>query len=161
MTETTVKLWSFGALESWSRGARALALTAAAIAFASCNITLFAPQGSGIVLTPSATTMAADGSITITATVTENARQASTTTTTPGQNQQTSTFVGPFVHNGTVVDFTTTIGRIDPVESFTQDGKVTVTLSGDGTTTGTATVTASSGTITKTLTITISAPGGS
>lgn len=131
----------------------------AAASSGGCNITLFAPQGSGIVLTPSATTMTPDGSITILATVTENARQASTITTTPGQNQQTSTYVGPLVHNGTVVDFTTTIGTIDPVESFTRDGKVTVTLSGDGQT-GTATVTASSGTITKTLTITIAAPGG-
>jgi len=150
---------SLGAVESWSRGAAGLALTAAGIVFASCNITLFAPQGSGIVLTPSATSMTSDGSITITATVTENARQASTTTTTPGQTQQTSTYVGPFVHNGTVVDFTTTLGRIDPAESFTQDGKVTVTLSGDGQA-GTATVTASSGTITKTLTVTITAPAG-
>ena len=149
-----------GGWEAGRRGASALALMAAAVAFASCNITLFAPQGSGIVLTPSATTMTSGGSITITATVTENARQSTGATTTPGQNQQTSTYVGPFVHNGTVVDFTTTIGRIDPVESFTEDGKVTVTLSGDGQTTGTATITASSGTITKTLTITITAPAG-
>ena len=139
-------------------GAIALGLIATVVTFASCNITLFAPQGSGIVLTPSATTIAPDGSVTITATVTENARIAGTTTTPPGQTQ-TSTYVGPFVHNGTVVDFTTTIGSIDPVESFTQDGKVTVTFFANGQT-GTATVTASSGSITKTLTITIAAPGG-
>ena len=150
-----------GGWEAGRRGAIGVALMAAAITFSSCNITLFAPQGSGIVLTPSATTMTPDGSITITATVTENARQAgTTTTTTPGQTQQTSTYVGPFVHNGTVVDFTTTIGRIDPAESFTQDGKVSVTLAGDGQTAGTATITAASGNITKTLTITVAAPSG-
>jgi hypothetical protein len=149
-----------GGGEAGRSGAIALALAGAAIVFTSCNITLFAPQGSGIVLTPSATTMTPDGSITITATVTENARQSSTALTTPGQNQQTSTFVGPFVHNGTVVDFVTTIGRIDPAESFTTDGKVTVTLTGTGEA-GTATITAASGNITKTLTITIAEPSGS
>src|SRR5689334_15030881 len=93
----------FGRLGGWEvgrLGAIALGLIATVVTFASCNITLFAPQGSGIVLTPSATTIAPDGSVTITATVTENARIAGTTTTPPGQTQ-TSTYVGPFVHNGT------------------------------------------------------------
>jgi PKD repeat protein len=48
------------------------------------------------------------------------------------------------VHNGTVVDFTTTIGTIDPAEVRTHDGKATARLY-PGTTSGKATVRAFSG----------------
>ena len=51
---------------------------------------------------------------------------------------------GTPVQNGTVVTFTTTLGRIEPVEARTQNGKVTVKLTGDGRS-GTATITAFSG----------------
>jgi hypothetical protein len=55
---------------------------------------------------------------------------------------------GTPVQNGTVVTFTTTLGRIEPPEARTTNGRVTVRLLGDGRS-GTATVTALSGGATK------------
>ncbi len=51
---------------------------------------------------------------------------------------------GTAVQNGTVVSFTTTLGRIEPAEARTQNGKVTVKLTADGRS-GVAQVTAFSG----------------
>jgi len=51
---------------------------------------------------------------------------------------------GTPVQNGTVVTFTTTLGRIEPPEARTTNGRVTVRLLADGRS-GTATVTALSG----------------
>jgi adhesin/invasin len=51
---------------------------------------------------------------------------------------------GTPVHNGTVITFTTTLGRIDPVEARTHNGQATVRLISTGQS-GTATVVAFSG----------------
>ena len=51
---------------------------------------------------------------------------------------------GTPVHNGTVVRFSTTLGRVEPDQATTLDGVARVTFTA-GSTTGTAKVTASSG----------------
>jgi hypothetical protein len=127
----------------------ALACAAAlAILVAACDkVPLLAPTGSVITLFPSATTVPANGEIEIVATVIEqgttapppgtgNGTGAPTTTSTPGS--------GTPVHNGTLVSFTTTIGRIEPAEARTQNGQVRVKFLAAGQS-GTATITAFSG----------------
>ena len=51
---------------------------------------------------------------------------------------------GTPVHNGTVVRFTSTLGRVEPEQATTRDGVARTTFTA-GSTTGTAKVTASSG----------------
>lgn len=63
---------------------------------------------------------------------------------------------GTPVHNGTLVNFTTSLGRIEPAEARTVNGRVTVVLVADGRS-GTATVTAFSGSATQTLEVKIGA----
>jgi adhesin/invasin len=106
-------------------GALLMALVAFALAVAACDkVPLTAPTESTISLFATASSISATGSTDIVATVIESA--------------------GTPVQNGTVVTFTTTLGRIDPLDARTQNGKVTVKLSGDGRS-GTATITAFSG----------------
>ena len=62
------------------------------------------------------------------------------------------------VRDDTVVTFVTTIGRIEPAEAKTRDGKATVTLFGNGQS-GTAKVTAFSGAAFANLDIEIIAAG--
>ncbi len=100
-------------------------LALAAILSAACDkVALTAPTDSTISLFADATSVPVNGSIQITASVTESA--------------------GTPVQNGTVVTFTTTLGRLDPAEARTNNGKVTVRLAGDGRS-GTASITAFSG----------------
>jgi PKD repeat protein len=69
------------------------------------------------------------------------------TTGTPGTGTPTATSTpgaGTPVHNGTVVTFTTNIGRIEPSEARTENGQVRVRFHADGQS-GTATITAFSG----------------
>jgi hypothetical protein len=95
------------------------------LAAAACDkVPLTAPTESTIALFATSTSIAATGATDIVATVTEQA--------------------GTPVQNGTVVTFTTTLGRIEPSEARTQNGKVTVRLTGDGRS-GTAEITAFSG----------------
>ena len=92
---------------------------------AACDrMPLTAPTESTITLFATATSVPATGSTDIVATVIEDS--------------------GTPVQNGTVVSFTTTLGRIEPAEARTQNGKVTVKLTGDGRS-GVATITAFSG----------------
>ncbi len=101
------------------------ALVAFALSVAACDkVPLTAPTESTISLFATASSISATGSTDIVATVIESA--------------------GTPVQNGTVVTFTTTLGRIEPLDARTQNGKVTVKLSGDGRS-GTATITAFSG----------------
>ncbi len=99
---------------------------------------LLAPGGSVIFLTATASSVPASGSIDIIATLIENGTASSGTgsTTTPA--------AGTPVHNGTLVSFTTTIGRIEPAEARTTNGRVTVKFIGDGRS-GAATILAHSG----------------
>jgi len=121
----------------------------AALVLASCQPSILtAPQGTAITFT-SATTVAANGTLNIIV----NVNQGGTATGT-GANATTPS--GLPVHDGTVVDFATTLGTITPTEAKTVDGKVQVQLSPNGAT-GSAKIVASSGSVTGSTTITISA----
>jgi hypothetical protein len=102
----------------------------AACALVACSVPgcdkmpLTAPTESSIQLFASGISVPLNGSVDIIATVTEQA--------------------GTPVQNGTVVTFTTSLGRIDPVEARTHNGKATARLIADGRS-GTAVVTAFSG----------------
>jgi PKD repeat protein len=103
----------------------AFALLAMTLAVTACDkVPLTAPTESTITLFAAATSVSPNGSTDIVATVIEQA--------------------GTAVQNGTVVSFTTTLGRIEPAEARTQNGKVTVKLTADGRS-GVAQVTAFSG----------------
>ena len=94
------------------------------VSMTSCtHVPLTAPTKSIIALYASASP-ANDGSINLIATVTEEA--------------------GTPVQNGTLVTFTTTLGRLDPTSAETTNGQATVKFFGDGLS-GTATVSAFSG----------------
>lgn len=110
------------------------------------KVPLLAPTGSVITLFPSANFVPANGQIEIVATVIEQGTAPSTGT--PGTGGTTTTTSSPGsgtpVHNGTLVSFTSTIGRIEPREARTHNGQVRVTFFADGQS-GTATITAFSG----------------
>jgi Bacterial Ig-like domain (group 1)/PKD domain len=118
----------------------------------SCDkVPLLAPTGSVITIFGTATTVPSNGSMEIVATVIEQgsttaastpANGAAGTPTTP--TSTSSPGAGTPVHNGTVVTFTTTIGRIEPAEARTNNGQVRVTFFANGQS-GTATITAFSG----------------
>jgi adhesin/invasin len=131
-----------------------LAGLSATLASSSCDkMPLLAPTGSVITLFATAQTVPSNGSMEIVATVIEQG--AATTPTTPPANGGTATppaattssstqGAGTPVHNGTVVTFTTTIGRIEPSEARTDNGQVRVRFHADGQS-GTAVITAFSG----------------
>src|SRR6185503_18332794 len=81
--------------------------------------------------------------------------QTAGTGTTPGTVEAG---VGTPVHDGTQVLFTTSIGRIEPAEAKTTNGRVTVKLFGDGRS-GVAKVTAYSGAATSTVEVDVGAAG--
>ena len=106
-------------------GCATLALVAAVLNATACDkVPLTAPTESTITLFATATSVSPTGSTDIVATVIEQG--------------------GTPVQNGTVVSFTTTLGRIEPADARTQNGKVTVKLTADGRS-GVAQVTAFSG----------------
>ncbi len=124
---------------------------------ASCDkVPLLAPTGTVITLFPGASTIPIDGNVEIIATVIENGVAATTTTgtgtggagtgtgTTVGTTTSTTAGAGTPVQNGTLVSFTTTIGRIEPSEARTNNGQVKVRFIAGGQS-GTATITAYSG----------------
>ncbi|HUX16617.1 MAG TPA: Ig-like domain-containing protein, partial [Phycisphaerae bacterium] len=112
-------------------------MLAGAIALTGCDkLPLLAPTGSVITLIATSNVLAANGTIDVIATVIEQGAAGGGTGSTTGQ--------GTPVHNGTVVTFTSTIGRLEPREARTHNGQVTVKLSGDGRS-GVAKVTAYSG----------------
>src|SRR3954464_6364192 len=109
------------------------------------KVPLLAPTGSVISLLPATTTVSLNSEITIVATVIENGQSSSTTGTGSGATTSTSRAgAGTPVQNGTLVTFTTTLGRIEPSEARTHNGAVTVKLVSGGAS-GTATITAFSG----------------
>jgi hypothetical protein len=128
---------------------------ALSLAAACDKVPLLAPSGSVITLFPSANVVPVNGSIEIVATVIENGTTTTPTTppptnggttppATPGTTTTTSPGAGTPVHNGTVVNFTTTLGRIEPAEARTQNGQVRVRFISTGQS-GLATITAFSG----------------
>lgn len=125
-------------------------------AVAACDkVPLLAPTGSVITIFPAATTVPTNGAVEIVATVIEQGVATAPTTppgnggtpTTPPAGGTTSTNTsgaGTPVQNGTVVSFTTTLGRIEPSEARTQNGQVRVRFIA-GEQSGSATITAFSG----------------
>jgi hypothetical protein len=129
------------------------AITILSFAFACDKVPLLAPTGSVISLFATANTVPLNSEIEIVANVIENGvTQAGSGTTgtgttgTPGTTTTgtTSPGAGTPVQNGTLVSFTTTIGRIDPSEARTNNGQVRVKFISGGES-GTATITAFSG----------------
>lgn len=120
-------------------------------AAAACHkMPLTAPSGTAITLIASTNVLPVNGSTDVIAILIEGGQS------TTGNNTTTNPGVGTPVHNGTLVTFTTSLGRIEPVEARTEGGRATVKLFADGRS-GTATVTAFSGPATKTLEVAIGA----
>jgi hypothetical protein len=124
-----------------------LAITAA-LAVAACDkMPLVAPTGTVITLFANSTVLPVNGSIEITAVAIEGGAATSTSTGTGGTGSTGATATaaqGTPVHNGTLISFTTTLGRIEPQEARTHNGQVVVRLNADGAS-GVATVRAFSG----------------
>ena len=130
-----------------------LPIIAALSSAAACDrMPLLAPTGTVITLFTTSSTVPANGEIEIIATLIERGTApAPTTPATPGTpttpttpTTTTTAAAGTPVQNGTLVTFTTTIGRIEPREARTNNGQVTVRFFSDGQS-GTATITAYSG----------------
>jgi len=105
----------------------------------SCDkVPLLAPTGTVITLFPGASTVPVDGNVEIIATVIENGTATAPsstggtgtggtgTTGTTGTTTTTTAGAGTPGQNGTLVSFTTTIGRIEPGEARTTNGQVRV-----------------------------------
>jgi hypothetical protein len=111
---------------------------------AACDkVPLLAPTGSVINLFPATTSVSLNSEVTIIATVIENGVAAGGSGS-PSGGGTTRTGNGTPVQNGTLITFTTSIGRIEPSEARTHHGQVSVRLITSGTS-GTATITAYSG----------------
>ena len=106
------------------------------IAVACDKVPLLAPTGTVITLIPESPTASLNSTVNIIATVIENGTAAGTGQSTKG--------AGTPVQNGTVVNFTTTLGSIEPAEARTHNGQVTVRLVTSNQS-GMATITAYSG----------------
>jgi len=116
---------------------------------AACDkMPLTAPAGTVITLVSTTNVLPVNGSTDVVAVLIENGTSGTGTTATPA--------AGTPVHNGTLVTFTTSLGRIEPAEARTTNGRVTVKLVADGRS-GTATISAFSGAATKTVDIKIGA----
>src|SRR5688500_11048858 len=107
----------------------ALTCLSVTLVSSSCDkVPLLAPTGSVITLFPTATTVPSNGSMEIIATVIEQGVAQTTGTGTGGGTTTTPTATstagaGTPVQNGTLVSFTTTIGRIEPREARTNNGQ--------------------------------------
>src|SRR5688500_6184793 len=110
------------------------------------KVPLLAPTGSVITLLVGTTTVSLNSDIAIIATVIENGTAPAGTGTGTGSGTTTTTRTGAGtpVQNGTLISFTTTIGRIQPSEARTHNGQVSVSLITSGAS-GSDTVTAYSG----------------
>jgi hypothetical protein len=127
----------------------AAALAASLALSSACDKeSILAPTGSELTLVASSSSVPANGSIDVTAHLFRG-EFGEDGITTGG---------GPPVRDDTIVTFVTTIGRFEPAEAKTTDGKVTVRLVGDGRA-GTATITAFSGAAVGQMDITITAAG--
>src|SRR5437899_1530443 len=88
------------------------------------KVPLLAPTGSIITLLPQTTTVSLNSSISIIATVIENGTAPAGTGTGTGTGGSTPSARpgnGTPVQNGTVITFTTTLGRIEPSEARTHN----------------------------------------
>jgi len=140
---------------SFTLAAVAGVLAFLAVSLGCDKVPLLAPTGSVISLFAAANTVPINGDIEVVANVIENGVASSSTpttpttpgngtTTTPGTTTTTTAGAGTPVQNGTLVSFTTTIGRIEPSEARTSNGQVHVRFFA-GSQSGVATITAFSG----------------
>jgi hypothetical protein len=112
---------------------------------AACDkVPLLAPTGTVITLFPATTTVSLNSEVFIVATVIENGQATGGAGSGTGTTTTSRSGSGTPVQNGTLITFTTTIGRIEPAEARTHNGQVTVKLITAGIS-GTATITAYSG----------------
>ena len=96
---------------------------------AACDkVPLLAPTGSVITLLPATTTVSLNSEVDIIATVIENGQATGTVGSGTGHGHDVEPGAGTPVQNGTLITFTTTIGRIEPSEARTHNGQVTVKL---------------------------------
>lgn len=115
------------------------------------KVPLVAPSGSALTLVSTTNVLPVNGSAEIIAVILEGAQ------TGTGANAAT-TATGTAVHDGTLVTFTTTLGRMEPDQARTTGGRVSVKLVADGRS-GTAVVTAFSGAAKNTVEVKIGAAG--
>src|SRR5688572_12361102 len=135
-------------------GGRRLAITLALLTavlalplVSACDkMPLLAPTGTVITILPASLTVPANGEVEIVATVIERG----TASTGTGTGATSTPAAGTPVHNGTLVSFTTTIGRIEPREARTHNGEARAKFIGDGQS-GTPKITAYSGGASTTL----------
>ncbi len=123
------------------------AIVILSIASACDKVPLLAPTGTVISLFSASGTVSLNGEVEIIATVIENGVAAPSAGTggTPTTPTTTSTAgAGTPVQNGTLVSFTSTVGRIEPNEARTRNGEVRVKFISSGQS-GTATIIAYSG----------------
>jgi hypothetical protein len=126
-------------------------LTLAGVGSAACDkVPLVAPAGTVITLVSSTNVLPINGSTDLVAVLIESG------TTGTGTGGATTPSAGTAVHNGTLVTFTTSLGKIEPAEARTHNGRVTVKLTADGRS-GSAKITAFSGSASKTLDVIIGA----
>lgn len=126
-------------------------MTLAGVSSAACDkVPLVAPAGTVITLVSSTNVLPINGSTDLVAVLIESG------TTSTGTGTATTPSAGTAVHNGTLVTFTTSLGKIEPAEARTTNGRVTVKLTADGRS-GRATITAFSGSASKTLEVVIGA----
>jgi len=117
---------------------------------AACDkVPLLAPTGTVITLLPATNTVSLNSEINIVATVIENGTAVGGSGPTVARSSG-----GTPVQNGTLISFTTTLGRIEPSEARTHNGQVTVRLITGGAS-GTATITAFSGGASSTKDLTV------
>ncbi|MEO5895460.1 MAG: PKD domain-containing protein [Vicinamibacterales bacterium] len=122
-----------------------LTLAAAVALGSACDkVPLLAPAGTVITIFPANTTVPLNGEIEIVVTVIENGTVSTPPTTGTGTGSTATRGAGTPVQNGTLVSFTTTLGRIEPREARTNNGEVRVRFIADGGS-GTARITAYSG----------------
>ena len=128
-----------------SAGIAVLSLLALPFALISAcdKVPLLAPTGSVITLLAATNTVSLNSEITIIATVIENGAAPATGTGT-GTSTTSRAGAGTPVQNGTLISFTTTLGRIEPSEARTHNGQVSVRFISGGAS-GNATITAFSG----------------
>lgn len=124
---------------------------------ASCDkVPLLAPTGTVINLTSTSEFAALNSSVDLIAVLIENGTASSGTGTGTAATSSSSSAAGTPVQNGTVVSFTSTIGRVEPAEAKTSNGRVNVKLVTTGES-GKATITAFSGGAKSTIQVTIGA----
>jgi len=130
-----------------------LVAAAALIIGSGCGIPLTAPSGTAITLVASRNVVPLDGFADITAVLIEGGQGS-------GDAGAVNAGVGTPVHNGTVVSFVTTLGRIEPAEAKTTNGRATVRFYADAGQSGVATITAFSGGASQTLELPVGAAAG-